>query len=387
MLRQLRLLISLVRNDWRLFLADRRAAVMAFAVPIVLASVFGAIFDRPTQNVSATRLPLLIVQESSSPVADAVVKDLLASQRIEGKLVDRQEAERAVAARECGVAVIVPATYGTTSPPKVEVLHHPLSAMESQWAEGVISEVVARRSARTFLVPLGLSPDLADRPPVTIQRSETSGSASAKFNSYSHAFCGMTLQYLLFWGLESGLLYLRERQRGLWRRVRASPVPMSLALLSRALATATIALMQLVVTFAFGFVFFHVRFEGSWLGLASVALGASVLAAAIGLCVAAVGRTEARARSVFVVVILALAMLGGLWLPAFLLPAWARDLASALPTTWAMRGLSGATWQAQPFSQMVPAIAIVWIASIGLFLLAALRFRAIDASARRGIVR
>ena len=56
----------------------------------------------------------------------------------------------------------------------------------------------------------------------------------AGFNSYTHSFSGMTLQYLLFWGMESGLLLLRERQRGVWLRVRAAPVPLHAILLGKA---------------------------------------------------------------------------------------------------------------------------------------------------------
>ncbi|HVK10070.1 MAG TPA: hypothetical protein VM597_14980, partial [Gemmataceae bacterium] len=113
-------------------------------------------------------------------------------------------------------------------------------------------------------------------------------------------------------------------------------------------------------------------------------LGVSGLAAATGLGVAAVGGTEARARSMFIVVILALSMLGGLWLPAFLLPAWVQDAAAALPTTWAMRGLDAVTWQARPFPAAVPSLLALFAFSVGLFALAVVRFRRAEARRRRG---
>ena len=52
-------------------------------------------------------------------------------------------------------------------------------------------------------------------------------------------------------------------------------------------------------------------------------------------------------------------MLGGLWLPAFVLPGWARDLALSLPTTWAMRGLDGVTWQGRDFLAVLPNVSMV----------------------------
>ena len=47
---RLTLILNLAAKDWRLFWADRRAALLCFAVPIVLASAFGLIFARPTED-------------------------------------------------------------------------------------------------------------------------------------------------------------------------------------------------------------------------------------------------------------------------------------------------------------------------------------------------
>src|SRR5256885_16494760 len=101
-----------------------------------------------------------------------------------------------------------------------------------------------------------------------------SAKSDAKFNSYSHAFCGMTLQYLLFWGMESGLLFLRERQRGVWVRMRAAPVPLGCVLAAKALATAAIAMLQVLVTFAFGYFAFGVTVGGSFTGFVLLPLAA-----------------------------------------------------------------------------------------------------------------
>jgi ABC-2 type transport system permease protein len=212
-----------------------------------------------------------------------------------------------------------------------------------------------------------------------------SAGPAAKFNSYSHSFCGMTLQYLLFWGMESGLLLLRERQRSLWQRLRAAPVPLGAVLLGKATSTASIAFLQVLVTFAFGAVVFGVSVGGSWVGFALLAVGVSALSAATGLLVAAVGGTEARARSVCILVILGVSMLGGLWLPAFVLPGWARDLALALPTTWAMRGLDGVTWQGRDFLAVLPNVSMVAAFTAVFLAVAVARLVTSEARRRRGL--
>jgi ABC-2 type transport system permease protein len=194
----------------------------------------------------------------------------------------------------------------------------------------------------------------------------------------------MTLQYLLFWGMESGLLLLRERRRSVWVRVRAAAVPLRCVIAAKALATGFVALLQVLVTFAVGYVAFGVTIDGSAIGFGLIAGAACGLAAATGLLVAAVGGTEPRARSASVLVILGVSMLGGLWVPAFLLPGWVRDVARAIPTTWAMRGLETVTWQRGSVWAAIPyAVAVAGFAA-AMLAVAAARLRAAERTVREG---
>ncbi len=386
------LTLTLARKDWRLFWADRRAAVLCFVVPVLLASAFGAIFHRPATGAT-TKLTVLIVVEDDGPFTRQVAADLLASPRFDAKEVSRAEACAAVAERKA-VAVVLPHGFErlklwepgvTTERPELILLHHPNATPERHMTEGVVTEAVMKRVTReAFRDVLKDADEQALAPPFKVEATPVSPHAGAQFNSYSHSFCGMTLQYLLFWGMESGLLLLRERQRSVWTRVRAAAVPLSCVIGGKALATAFIALLQVLVTFGVGYVAFGVRIDGSVIGFALLALAACGLAAATGLLVAAIGGTEARARNVSILVILGVSMLGGLWVPAFLLPAWAREFSLALPTTWALRGFETVTWQGGGFRAALPSVAAVTGFALALLAVAALRLKFAERSLRQG---
>ncbi len=386
MYRRLALILALAGKDWRLFWADRRAAALGFAVPVVLASAFGLLLHRPPGDPA--RLPLAVAADADGPFTRAVVADLLASPRLDAKLVPAAEATACVADRDPGVAVVLPKGFERLPAggdrPSVALLHHPSCGAERQWAEGAFTEVVMKRLARERL-PTFLAAD-ALTPPFEVAAAPVAagGGSPAAFNAYTHSFNGMTLQYLLFWGMESGLMLLRERRRGVWTRVRAAPVPLGAVLLGKALATAGIALLQVGVTFAFGWAAFGVAVTGSAVGFALLAVAACGLAAATGLLVAAIGGTEARARSVCVLAILGVSMVGGLWMPAFLLPAWVRGAALALPTTWAMRGLEAVTWEGRGLRAALPGVAAVWGFTALFLALAAARLASAEARRRRG---
>jgi ABC-2 type transport system permease protein len=349
---QPRLVWELARKDLLLFLADRRGAFLCFAVPILLASAFGSIFHRPDE--ADLKPTVHVVAGADDAFTKHVVAALLASDRIKADACDLTTARRRLAAESADVVVILPGDLGRAGKPlsmsgplpRIELLHPPRAVVESRWVEGVLTEVVLRESARSALAPLEkIRPGLKIERPFCVERTAEPAGGALSANAYGHAFCGMTLQYLLFWGMDSGLLLLRERRQGIWRRLRAAPVSRLTLLMGKALATALVALAQIAVTFGFGALFFGVTVSGSALGFVLMALSAALLSASTGLLVAALGGNEGRARTVAILVILTLSLLGGLWLPSFLLPGWARNLALALPTTWAARGLEGVTWQ------------------------------------------
>jgi ABC-2 type transport system permease protein len=353
---QPRLVLELARKDLQLFLADRKGVLLCFGVPILLASAFGAIFHRPDD--CRVDLSVQVVAQDDGPLTRSVVKALCSCERLQASPCDLDAAQRRLAT-ESGIFIVLPPEFSQLSKgvnhPRVKILHHPRNQVESKLVEGILTEIVIRESAREWLGPLAkIRPELLRDRPFAVERLSVPASGALSTNAYSHSFCGMTLQYLLFWGMDSGLLLLRERKQGIWQRLRAAPLTETTLICGKALATALIALAQIASTFAFGALFFGVTVTGSVVGFVLMVFAASLLSATTGLLVAAVGGNESRARSVAILVILTLSLLGGLWLPSFLLPAWVQKLAMALPTTWAARGLEGVTWQGMGLASAWP---------------------------------
>jgi len=364
---QPRLIWELARKDLLLFLTDRRGMLLCFGVPILLASVFGAIFYR--QDDQSLRPRVLLTDTDGSPMSRLVLEALRNSEQIEAEICDASMARRRFSSENFAVLVTLPPGLGNLSikqlsqqaeRPRVELLHHPRFHWEARWVEGVLTETILREAAKHWLAPLlaGGETGKLERPFGIDRKAEPAGGALSA-HAFSHSFCGMTLQYLLFWGMDSGLVLLRERRQGLWRRLRAAPVTRLTLLMGKVLSTSLIALGQIAFTFVFGWLVFGVTINGSMLGFALMALSAALLSGATGLLVAAMGGNESRARSLAILVILTLSLLGGLWLPSFLLPSWAQSLALALPTTWAARGLEGVTWQGMDVIGAIPCALIL----------------------------
>ena len=82
------------------------------------------------------------------------------------------------------------------------------------------------------------------------------------YSGLAHSFAGMAMQGVLFYGINAAMAMLTDRRKGIWRRLRASPVSLFELLAGKALATALIGAVVLVGVLAFGMLVFHMRVAG-----------------------------------------------------------------------------------------------------------------------------
>lgn len=144
--------------------------------------------------------------------------------------------------------------------------------------------------------------------------------------------CGFLLVSYVGYG------FYREHAWHTWERLRASPATPAEILAGKALGSLALAGAQFVLVFGGGALLMGLHVRGSWPAavLVGVSFGAFVVAA--GLAVTAVCRTVMQANTIAYLGTLLLACLGGALVPLTLLPGWARTIAPAVPTYWAMRG-------------------------------------------------
>ena len=182
-------------------------------------------------------------------------------------------------------------------------------------------------------------------------RSEavTSGTG-VQYNGYAHSFGGMGIQFILFVGIEVGVVLLLQRQSGVWKRLRAAPLSRGVLLGSRATSAALTSMFVLMVLFAFARVVFGVRIAGQHGRFPGRLRG--VLADDRGLGIAHRGaRQDSRGHPRPVHLHDPAHGDAGRRLgPTFVFPEWLQKLTVVIPTRWAMDGLDATTWRGLGFS-------------------------------------
>jgi ABC-2 type transport system permease protein len=419
-------LAAMVRKDLLVFISDRRAVIMAFIVPIAIASFFGSLF-RDVGNADPAKIPVAIVDEDGSAVSKRIASGASGDTLLKVEAMGRDAARAGVRKGDITVAVVLPKGFGDDAgraffsgerKPELTMWYDPSHAAELGMVRGILTEHVMQAVSQEMfsgasgqrliadtlgnLDRIGLqggqrealrallqsaqrfynnaSPQSGSAPggfsmPYTNHEEAVTSGQNVAYNGYAHSFAGMGVQFLLFASIDLGLGILLERQRGLWKRLRSAPLSRLSLLLGKAISTAIIAFLTLIASFAFAMAVFKVRVSGSVAGFLAVCVATALMAATYGLLIAALGRTPGGTRGMAILATLMMVMLGGAWVPAFIFPRWLQQATLVIPTRWAVDGLDAMTWRGLGLREAVMPTAMLLGFTVLFGVLAVSRFR------------
>ena len=424
--------IGIVRKDLRMFWSDRRAVIMAFAMPISIASFFGFIFQGRSADDEVAKIPILVVDQDGSRISKAILDGVGADKNLDVRSLPLEQARDSVRRGNDTVAVVIPPGFGDaasraffrgTGKPQLDFLYDPSRAMELAMVRGVMTQHVMEavskdmfsgqgsqsrhrrhtEAARLSLLnrhagrrkeiaarhadvdsavqhpeptPDGIGPGGGGLSmPFEMHEEAVMARQNATYNGFAHSFAGMGLQFMLFAAINMGIDILTERQKGIWKRLRSVPLSKFTLLGSKIASGSIISSLVLLVSFAFSIIVWHVRIDGSKVGFVGVAVASALMAASYGLLIAALGKTPNAARGASVLATLLMVMLGGAWVPTFVFPAWLQKLTVVVPTRWAVDGFDAMSWRGLGFGSAVMPMLVLLGFALAFSALAVWRFR------------
>ncbi len=426
-------LIALVRKDLVLFLADRRALVLALLMPVMLGAFFGFLFGGSGRSDNS-KIEIGVASQDDSNISRQIISGLKADSSLHAVDLTPDEAREQVRKGKLTAAIVIPAGFGQASgsaffgaaaKPEIAVFYDPTQSAVLAMVKGLLTQQVmqvvsaemfsgkqgfqfidqsiaqldqaaaadpARKEMRDFLQSVkkfqigNQAPGQAAAPgtaqggglSVPFVTHEQAMSSGPKYNGYAHSFAGMGVQFILFMGLDAGIGILLARRLGLWSRFRAAPITIGTILGARAVSSAIIALGLLAFVYVVGGVFFQIRIAGSVPGFIGIALSFALFTATFGLFIASIGTTPEATRRLATFATLIMVMLGGAWVPAFIFPQWLQTASLVMPTRWAVDGLDAMTWRGLPLAAAWPPMAVLLGFSLLFGALALWKFRRED---------
>jgi ABC-2 type transport system permease protein len=350
--------LALVRKDLLIYLGNRRTLLVNLAAPILMAAFFGYVFS-PGATKKPMQLPIAVVDLDGSVAAVRFADALAKDDAVKLTRTSEAEAVSLVRAGKLRAAIVIPKGFtdtavnsmfrplsaGVDARPKLTVHVDPSQSFISGIVNGLISRHLIdalwrgaaerQMSVSTSVTDSAVATDAVDterqralnglmqnyarlmalnvqnsnnsvaaasantqgaKLPFVTETREVSSGVDQKYNSFAHSFAGMSVQFVLFMGIEFGIGLLLMRRMGLWTRLRAAPITATQIVTSRVVAGALISVVLITLIYAAAVAIFGVRISGSILGFATVVLAFSLFTASFGLMIAAIGRTPEASR-------------------------------------------------------------------------------------------
>jgi ABC-2 type transport system permease protein len=186
---------------------------------------------------------------------------------------------------------------------------------------------------------------------------------------------GVALLFSFFLVGNIAFATFREHGWGTWERLRASHASPGEILLGKTLVPLASLALQLTLLFGIGALLFRLRVRGSWLAVVLITAAYGLALVGLGLALLALCKSVMQVNAASNLGSLLLSGLGGALTPLSTIPSWARAVAPATPSYWAMRGYRNAILRPTAASASWPSLVALGLFAVGFAIFARLRFQ------------
>ena len=195
-----------------------------------------------------------------------------------------------------------------------------------------------------------------------------------KINSFDLYVPGYAIFFALFSINAVAGTILQEKEDGTFRRLLIAPVQKYALLAGKALAQFLLTLMQMVILFGFGYLFFHIHINDP-LAVGLLILGTSFGVTGLGIVLVSLVKTRRQLNPIVSVVTLVSSVVSGIFFPAWLLPSWLQQMAKVTLPAWAAEGLNNVMIYGKDLSYVMPDILGLFAYGLICYLIALRLFR------------
>ena len=221
-------------------------------------------------------------------------------------------------------------------------------------------------------------PSLPDiRLPRLLDVIETSVSgAPSRLNSFDQYVPGFSITFLML-GMLIGvaMTLIDERELGTLDRVRATQAPVATLVVGKLAVRFLVGVLQMIALLGVGRIAFGVSLGPQPLALLLPTAGIVFVGTAFGVLVAGLAPTRDAVIPLGAIAIVTMCAVGGCWWPIDLEPRWMRDVARALPTTWAMTAFKDLMMRHQTFTAVLEPTLVLLVFGLGFLVVGLVAFR------------
>jgi len=375
--------LSITFKDLEIFFKDRGAVVQLFLLPLLFIVVFsGALAAIGSGGEEDTRILLPVVDLDGGEAAQTLLDSLDAAGGVRVERYEQAEAQALLDENELARVLTIPASFTADIADNRQVtlrfVNHPDADPEETEAmrlviEGVAQDMSLESQILASLQQMGAMQANAPEEFQVFTAERTMAQARSQFDrsrtqplvavvqtvprqpegereempdAVQLAVPGFTVLFVFLTAQATARSIYDEKRIGSFRRLLAAPMSKASLLAGKMLPNFITGLIQTAVIFAFGIIGMRL------LGLTPMTLGEAPLAvvivavlialcsSAFGILIAAIARTENQIGGLSSVFLWVMGILGGCFIPLFILENFLGPLPKIVPHYWANRAFN-----------------------------------------------
>jgi ABC-2 type transport system permease protein len=182
-------------------------------------------------------------------------------------------------------------------------------------------------------VSTNLNKGLTGREDIIVLQPEKTTGGNFEFIDYiAPGILAMSIMQTGIYGMS--LFIVSARQKGILKRIQATPVQPAMLLASRIIVSIIIIGMQAIVLLGIAFLVFDVQIAGNFLVLISMIILGSLVFIMLGFIISSVSKTTESADSFSSVISMPMMFLGDVFIPISVLPGYIQIVAKLMPLTY-----------------------------------------------------
>lgn len=381
----IRKLWAIAWNDIRIEMSDRSALVFLVGLPLLFTWILGIALGGNGGSANS-KFPLSVVDEDRTHLSGQLVAVLGASPSVNVETLPRDQAEK-LSKDSSRSMLIIPAGFekgllaggdagltvrkatGDAGALAIEQavrtgagqLGSAVSAARASVAEAERVRPFPDDAARQayFDSSLAAAQKLLDNPPAEAQVTTSTGVRSSDINAFQQSSAGQLVTWVLLTLMGVAEVLVNERTWGTLRRLVVTPTHKGLILAGKVTGRLVVGLVQITIMIGAGAWLFGVDWGRSPVALVLVVGAFALAAVSLGLMLGTFATSRSQAMWMVIFFSMVMAALGGAWWPLEITPATYQAVVKALPTTWAMLGLTDVIVRGQAVTAVLSNVAVL----------------------------
>lgn len=367
MKKSLHTVLTFVKINTRRFFRDRLAIFFSIVFPLIFLFVFGSL----NSSNSDISFKVALINESTTPTAEAFVKNLKSSKilKVDEDISTNEAARDKMSRSELDAAIVIPKDFGDVRQGdqfpsgQARVVYTQNNEQSAQALASILDAQFKQMNSQFVSTTM----------PFSVERQQLSEKSLQPFD---YAFAGLLGFSIIGIGIFGPVNVFPElKKMGILRRLSTTPLKVWQYFLSVMASQAIIGLLSLAIMFIVAMLVFDLRIVGNLAELAVFLVYGIIMILGIGLAIGGWAKNERQAAPLSNIVVFPMMFLSGTFFPRFLMPEWLQGISGVLPLTPVIDGIRLIATEGKHLMDILPQLGLIGLWMIVVYVVAFRVFR------------